>query len=144
MRTTRSDLDRVQIIAVERGTRSRSEASLTSLQALAPPGPWKKIWEEEVLSLSICLSTHLSHTTETSAFSRIKCKRYIFKKKCVRSFIEVRKLCLIMFPLIFVLRLYKIISLSLFFALYFLSLCIDVSIQSSMLVSPQPPSFLDT
>ena len=37
----------------------------------------------------VCLSTHLSHTTE-STLSRIKCERYIFIKKCVRSFIEVR------------------------------------------------------
>ena len=56
-----------------------------------PLGSRKKIWEE-VLSLSICLSTHLSHTTETSTLSRIKCERYIFINKCVRSFIEVRKL----------------------------------------------------
>ena len=61
-----------------------------------------EIWEEEVLSLSICLSTRLSHTAETSTLSRIKCERYIFIKKCVRSFIEVRKLCLIMFPVIFI------------------------------------------
>ena len=27
-----------------------------------PPGSWKKIWEKQVLSLSICLYTHLSHT----------------------------------------------------------------------------------
>ena len=59
------------------------------VQALAPPGSWKKIWEE-VLSLSICLSIHLSHTTETSTFSRIKCERFIFIKKCIRSCIEVR------------------------------------------------------
>ena len=72
------------------------------VQALASSGSWKKIWEEEVLSLSICLSTHLSHTTETSTLSRIKCERYIFIKKCVHLFIEVRKLCLIMFPLVFV------------------------------------------
>ena len=76
------------------------------MQALTPSGSRKKIWEE-VLSLSICLSTHLSHTTETSTLSRIKCERYIFIKKCVRSFLEVRKLCLIMFPLIIVLRLYN-------------------------------------
>ena len=73
------------------------------VQALAPPGSWKKIWEEEVLSLSICLSTHLSHTTETSTLSRIKCDRYIFLWRSVfnRSlkFVNLR---LIMFPLIFV------------------------------------------
>ena len=62
------------------------------VQALAPPGSWKKIWEEEVLSLSICLFTHFSHTTETLTLLRIKCEWYIFIKKCVRSFIEVHKL----------------------------------------------------
>ena len=108
MRTTRSDLDRVQRIGVERGTRSRSVASLTRLQggaSVGTPGSWKKIWEEEVFPLSICLSNHPSHTTETSTLSRIKCERYVFIKKSVRSFIEVRKLCLIMFPLVYVLRL---------------------------------------
>ena len=30
-----------------------------------------------------------SHTQPTSTLSRIKCERYIFIKKCVRSFIEV-------------------------------------------------------
>ena len=72
--------------------------SLQGVQSLALSGSWKNIWEEEVLSLSICLSTHLSHTTETSTLSRIKCERYIFIKKCVYSFIEVSKL----FPLVFV------------------------------------------
>ena len=45
--------------------------------------------------------TSLSHTTNIT-FSRIKCERYIFIKKCVRSFIEVRILCLIIFPHIFI------------------------------------------
>ena len=55
-----------------------------------------------------CLSpslTHLSHTRNI-ALSRITCERYIFIR-CVRSFIEVRILCLIMFLLIYVLRLYN-------------------------------------
>ena len=44
---------------------------------------------------SICSSmspspTHLSHTKNIT-LSRIKCERYIFIKKCVRSFIEVRQ-----------------------------------------------------
>ena len=41
---------------------------------------------------SICSSLSLSptsHTQPTSTLSRIKCERYIFIKKCVRSFIEV-------------------------------------------------------
>ena len=73
-----------------------------------PPGSGKKIWEEEVLSLSICHSTHLSLTTEISTLSGIKCERHIFINRCVRSFIEVRKLCLIMFPLVFVYQVYNI------------------------------------
>ena len=44
MRITRSDLDGVQRIAVERGTRSRSEASLTSLQGSASVGT---LWFQE-------------------------------------------------------------------------------------------------
>ena len=41
---------------------------------------------------SLSLSPHLSHTTETLTLLRIKCEIYIyFIKKCVRSFIEVRK-----------------------------------------------------
>ena len=94
MRTTQSVLDRVPRIAVERGTRSRTEASRLvrgCVQELAPLGSRKKIWEEEVLSLNICLSAHLTHTTQTSTLSRIKCARYILTKKCVRSFIELRK-----------------------------------------------------
>ena len=93
MRTTRSDLDRVPRIRVKRGTLSRSEASLTSSQGSASVGtPW--LLEEDMgrrSLLSICLSNHLSHTTETSTLSRIMCERYIFMKKCVRSFIELCK-----------------------------------------------------
>ena len=68
MRTTRPDLG-------SRGrTRSWSEVvSCKWVRAFAPPGSPKKIWKE-VLSLSICLSTHLSHIRETSTLSRIKCK----------------------------------------------------------------------
>ena len=59
-------------------------------------------------SLLVYASTHFSNTTETSTLLRIKCKRYIFIKKYVHSFIEVRKLCLIMFPFVFVLWLSNI------------------------------------
>ena len=43
---------------------------------------------------SICSSlspspTHLSRITNINPFSRIKCEKYVFIKKCVRSFIEV-------------------------------------------------------
>ena len=91
MRTKRSDLDRVQRIAVERGTRSRSEASLTSLQGRASVGIGR-YGKKSSLSEYICLSIYLSHTTEKSTLSRITCERFIFIKKCVRSFIEARKL----------------------------------------------------
>ena len=56
-------------------------------------------------SLSPSLN-HLSHTTNIT-LSRIKFERYIFIKKCIRSFIEVRILYLITSPLIFVLRPYN-------------------------------------
>ena len=68
-------------------TRSRSERRLWRaykvVQALAPPGSWKKIWKEKVFFLRISFSTHLTHTTEISTLSRIKCERYIFYKKSV-------------------------------------------------------------
>ena len=89
-------LERVLRIAVERGTRNRTEVVsdelARGLQALVPPGSWKKIWEE-VHSLSIFLSTHLSHTTKISTLSRMKREIYIFIKKYVRSFIEVVNQC---------------------------------------------------
>ena len=58
----------------------------------------KNLGQYSSLSLS---RSQLSHATNIS-LSRIKCERYIFIKKCVRSFIEVRILCLIMFLLIFI------------------------------------------
>ena len=99
MRTTRSDLDRVQRISDERATRSRSEASLTILQGGGSVGNPRFL--EEVLCLSVCLSSHLSHTMLPSTLSRIKCVRYIFIKKCVSS-VYWSKLCLIMFPLVYI------------------------------------------
>ena len=68
--------------------------------------PRRRYWKKSSLWVYVSPPI-LSHTTETSNLSRIKCGRYIFIKKCVRSFIEVRKLCLIIFPLVFVLRLYN-------------------------------------
>ena len=90
MRSTRSDLDRVQRITVERGTRSRSEASLMSLegvQALAPPGSWMKIWEEEVLSLRYVYPSISQLTSNSGPLMRIKCEIYFHKEvRFVRSF----------------------------------------------------------
>ena len=63
------------------------------------------LWSREELGVKITVCPRLqliSHTQPSSTQSRIKCKRYIFIKKCVRSFIKVRILCLIMFLLIFV------------------------------------------
>ena len=40
-----------------------------------------------------------SHTQPASTLSRIKCERYIFLKKCVRSFVEVHHYCWLCFRL---------------------------------------------
>ena len=56
-RQTTEFLPSWQRIGIERGTRSRSEATV---RALTPPGSSKKIWEEVVLSMSICPSIYLS------------------------------------------------------------------------------------
>ena len=50
------------------------------VQALAPSGSQKKIWEEEVLSLSISLSIYLSTNNKLWALSRIKREIYFYKK----------------------------------------------------------------
>ena len=111
MRTTRSDLERVQRIAVEWGTRSRSEASLMSLQGGASVGTqW--LLEEDLgrrspLSEYLSLHSSLTHHRNINPFENKVWEIHIFIKKCVSSFIEVHKLFLIMFPLIFVLRLYN-------------------------------------
>ena len=43
------------------------------------------------VNIAVCSRLQLiSHTKPTSTLSRIKCERYIFMKKCIRSFIEVR------------------------------------------------------
>ena len=88
--TGRRPLDEKHAVRFRQKWENRSQASdtqpirgvsdeiETGCKRLAPPGTWKKMWEEEVLSLSICLSTHISHTTETLTLSRIKCERYIF------------------------------------------------------------------
>ena len=47
----------------------------------------RRTWVQYV---AVCPHLQLtSHTQPTSTLSRIKCERYIFIKKCVRSFIEV-------------------------------------------------------
>ena len=50
--------------------------------------------------VAVCSHLQLtSHTQPTSTLSRIKCERYIFIKKCVRSFIKVRHYCWLCFRL---------------------------------------------
>ena len=63
------------------------------------------LWSEELGSICSSLSPFqiTSHAQPTSTLSRIKCERYIFIKKCVRSFIEVRHYCWLCFLQIFVL-----------------------------------------
>ena len=109
MRTTRSDLDWVQRITVERGTRRRSEAFRTSLKGDASIGtPWlleEDMRKRSLLSEYMALHPSLTHHRNINPFENKVWEIYFHKKVC--SFIEVRKLCLIMFPLVFVLRLYN-------------------------------------
>ena len=54
----------------------------------------RKTWGQYV---AVCPRLQLtSHTKPTSTLSRIKCERYIYKKKYVRSFIEARHYGMIM------------------------------------------------
>ena len=57
----------------------------------------KRSW----VNIAVCPCLHSSLTHHRNIENKVW-EMYIFIKKCVRSFIEVRKLCLIMFPLIFV------------------------------------------
>ena len=76
---------------------------------LSNPAKMRKKYCLVNIAVRPCLQL-ISHTQETSPFRKWSVRDYIFIKKCVRSFIEVRKLCLIMFPLVFVLRLYNTVS----------------------------------
>ena len=58
------------------------------------------------VNIAVCPCLHSSLTHHRNIENKVW-EIYIFIKKCVRSFIEVRILCLIMFLLIFVLRLYS-------------------------------------
>ena len=49
-----------------------------------------------------CLHSSLTHNRNINPLENKVWEIHIFIKKCVRSFIEVRKLCLIMIPLIFI------------------------------------------
>ena len=80
--------------------------------------------ERRTLGQNIGLSpspTHLSHTRNIT-LSRIKRERYIFIKKCVRSFIEVGHyvwlcsayICICIFLFVYVLWVYNILSCSVY------------------------------
>ena len=61
--------------------------------------------------VAVCLRFQLtSYTQLTSTLSRIKCERYIFIKKCVCSFIEIRIICWLYFRNIVVSWLYNTLS----------------------------------
>ena len=52
------------------------------------------------INIAVCPRLQLiSQTQPTSTLSRMQCERYIFMKKCVRSFIEVRHYCWLCFRL---------------------------------------------
>ena len=117
MRTIRSDLDRVQRIVVELWTRSRTEASLTSLQGGASVGiSW--LLEEDMgrrspLSEYMSLHPPLTHHRSINPIENKLWEIYFYKEVC--AFIHwSRKSSLIMFPLVFVLRLNNTICYQLF------------------------------
>ena len=109
-----SEIYRVQRIAVERGTRSQPEVSLTSLQGGASIGTsWlleEDMGRRSLLSEYMSLHPSLTHHRNINPFENKVWEIYIFIKKCVHSFIEVCKLCLIMFTLIFVFVLYRTLA----------------------------------
>ena len=88
-------------VGVSWGTRCQRENQLAGSHWPTVEQPQPR-WERTAATVkrtlgSICSSLSrprlTSHTQSTSTLSRIKCERYIFIKKCVRLFIEVRILC---------------------------------------------------
>ena len=85
--------------APDRGLVALSDPRLSS------PAEWERSaaivrWNWVNMLLSVPSPTHLSHIININPFatlSRIKCERYIFRKKCVRS-----SVLLIMFPHVYV------------------------------------------
>ena len=88
----------------------------------------------------------LTHQRNINPFENEVSEIY-FYKKCVHLFIEVRKLCLIMFPLIFVLQLYntsfikKLQTNIVFNSVKFGSIYIQVFLE--FLPDPFPPSIFN-
>ena len=116
--TRRRSRDENHVVCFRQSAENRSRAldtqpirsSLTSFQGGASVGiPWLR--EEDMgrrspLSEYMSLHPSLRHHRNINPFENNVWEIYFFKE-CVRSLIEVRKLCLIMFPLVFVLRLYN-------------------------------------
>ena len=81
--------------AADRGLWALSDTRLSNPAKMRKKYCWDNI--------AVCPRPQLiSHTQPTSTLSRIKCERYIFIKKCLRSFIEVRILSIGYIPHIFV------------------------------------------
>ena len=91
MRTTRSDLDRVQ----SKSSRARDtqpirgimvvsdDTAWKAVQALAPTGSWKKIWGKKKSPLWVYVSPSISQTYNKLCAPFENKMRYIFIKKCV-------------------------------------------------------------
>ena len=85
---------------LETRCQSENQRRLRALQSSMTHG-WttQPKWERSVamvrrtwVNIAVCPCLQLiSHTQQTSPLLRIKCERYIFIKKCVCLFIEVRK-----------------------------------------------------
>ena len=102
MRTTRWDLKRKQRIRSRardmQPIRGVSKASLTirckGVQAFAPSGSRKKIWDKKKSPLWVYVSPSISQQTiNCGPLSRINWGIYLYKE-VFRSFIEFRKTCL--------------------------------------------------
>ena len=90
MRTTWVDLDRGQRIGSRvrdrqpiRGVRSSLMIWCKGVQALAPPGSRKKVWDKKESPLWVYVSPSISQTNNCGPFLRIKWEIYFYHKKCL-------------------------------------------------------------
>ena len=94
MRTTQLDLDRgkeSQTSVGHAANQRRLWRVCKGLQALAPPGSWKKVWDKKRSPLWVYVTPSISEiTTNCGPFWRIKAEIY-FDKEVFRLFIEFRK-----------------------------------------------------
>ena len=107
--------------------RTSLQTEKASLSADEQPQPrWRKsakwVLEDNIacydqesswVNIAVCPYPHpsLTHHRNINPFENKVWKIYIFIKKCVRSFIEVRKLSSIMIPLVFVLQLCNMVRI---------------------------------